>query len=236
MKSFCADLPRCCARSPFANRGRAVLCHGVRLGRLGPAVRPPAAGRAASVPRDPCRIAPCRRHAGDLLFHIRAKRMDSASNWRRRSWPGSAMRCRRWMRCRASGTSTTATCWASSTARRTHAEQAALDATVIGAEDAAFAGGSYVIVQKYLHDMAGVECAVHRSAGTHHRPHEALGHRAGRCGEADLGAQRADGDRGERQERSRSSAPTCRSASRPRANSAPISSATAARRGPSSRC
>jgi putative iron-dependent peroxidase len=32
-------------------------------------------------------------------------------------------------------------------------EQAALDATVIGDEDAAFAGGSYVIVQKYLHDL-----------------------------------------------------------------------------------
>lgn len=32
--------------------------------------------------------------------------------------------------------------------------QAALDATLIGGEDAAFAGGSYVIVQKYLHDLA----------------------------------------------------------------------------------
>ncbi len=31
----------------------------------------------------------------------------------------------------------------------------ALDATLIGEEDAAFAGGSYVIVQKYLHDVAG---------------------------------------------------------------------------------
>lgn len=31
----------------------------------------------------------------------------------------------------------------------------ALDATLIGEEDATFAGGSYVIVQKYLHDMAG---------------------------------------------------------------------------------
>jgi len=31
----------------------------------------------------------------------------------------------------------------------------ALDSTLIGAEDAAFAGGSYVIVQKYLHDVAG---------------------------------------------------------------------------------
>jgi putative iron-dependent peroxidase len=33
--------------------------------------------------------------------------------------------------------------------------QDAADATVIGQEDAEFAGGSYVIVQKYLHDMAG---------------------------------------------------------------------------------
>jgi porphyrinogen peroxidase len=32
-------------------------------------------------------------------------------------------------------------------------DQAAVDATIIGDEDAAFAGGSYVIVQKYLHDM-----------------------------------------------------------------------------------
>ncbi len=32
-------------------------------------------------------------------------------------------------------------------------DQAAVDATTIGAEDPAFAGGSYVIVQKYLHDL-----------------------------------------------------------------------------------
>jgi porphyrinogen peroxidase len=34
-------------------------------------------------------------------------------------------------------------------------DQGARDATLIGEEDAAFAGGSYVIVQKYLHDLAG---------------------------------------------------------------------------------
>jgi putative iron-dependent peroxidase len=33
--------------------------------------------------------------------------------------------------------------------------EAVIDATLIGEEDAAFAGGSYVIVQKYLHDLAG---------------------------------------------------------------------------------
>jgi porphyrinogen peroxidase len=31
--------------------------------------------------------------------------------------------------------------------------QAALDATLVGEEDSSFAGGSYVIVQKYLHDL-----------------------------------------------------------------------------------
>jgi porphyrinogen peroxidase len=34
-------------------------------------------------------------------------------------------------------------------------DQAANDAVYIGAEDAAFAGGTYVIVQKYLHDVRG---------------------------------------------------------------------------------
>lgn len=34
-------------------------------------------------------------------------------------------------------------------------QQAAIDATIIGEEDAAFTGGSYVIVQKYLHDLQG---------------------------------------------------------------------------------
>src|SRR5580658_261562 len=33
--------------------------------------------------------------------------------------------------------------------------QTAIDAALVGSEDAAFAGGSYVIVQKYLHDLAG---------------------------------------------------------------------------------
>jgi putative iron-dependent peroxidase len=33
--------------------------------------------------------------------------------------------------------------------------QAAVDATIIGKEDAAFPGGSYVIVQKYIHDLNG---------------------------------------------------------------------------------
>src|SRR5207247_8080534 len=34
-------------------------------------------------------------------------------------------------------------------------DQAAIEATIIGDEDPAFTGGSYVIVQKYLHDLDG---------------------------------------------------------------------------------
>ncbi len=34
-------------------------------------------------------------------------------------------------------------------------DQAAIDAALVSLEDAAFAGGSYVIVQKYLHDLTG---------------------------------------------------------------------------------
>jgi len=34
-------------------------------------------------------------------------------------------------------------------------DEAALDATIVGDEDPTFAGGSYVIVQKYLHDLGG---------------------------------------------------------------------------------
>ena len=66
--------------------------------------------------------------------------------------------------------------------------QAVIDAALIGAEDAAFAGGSYVITQKYLHDLCGMERAADRDAGAHHRPQEALGHRTRRFGQADLRA------------------------------------------------
>ena len=55
----------------------------------------------------------------------------------------------------ASVTLTTAISWVSSTGRRIRRGEAAIDAVIVGEEDAAFAGGSYVIVQKYLHDLDG---------------------------------------------------------------------------------
>ena len=76
-----------------------------------------------------------------------------ASSWPRSLWRVSEMPFRRWTKCKASATSTIAISWASSTGRRIPRGAAVTDAVLIGDEDAAFAGGSYVIVQKYLHDL-----------------------------------------------------------------------------------
>jgi porphyrinogen peroxidase len=99
------------------------------------------------------------RHAvatpGDLLFHIRAKRMDLcfelATQIMARIGPAVSLVDEvhgfRYFDDRdligfVDGT-------------ENPAGQEAMDAAIISAEDAAFAGGSYVIVQKYLHDIAG---------------------------------------------------------------------------------
>jgi putative iron-dependent peroxidase len=99
------------------------------------------------------------RHApatpGDLLFHIRAERMDLCFELATQIMtrlgsavsPADEVHGFRYFDARdllgfVDGT-------------ENPGGAVALDATMIGEEDAAFAGGSYVIVQKYLHDMAG---------------------------------------------------------------------------------
>src|SRR5271163_1039730 len=97
------------------------------------------------------------RHAvatpGDLLFHIRAKRMDLCFELATQIMarlgnavsPVDEVQGFRYFDDRdllgfVDGT-------------ENPRGQAASDAVLVGAEDAAFAGGSYVIVQKYLHDV-----------------------------------------------------------------------------------
>jgi putative iron-dependent peroxidase len=99
------------------------------------------------------------RHAvstpGDLLFHIRAKRMDLCFELATQIMVGIAdavspvdeVHGFRYFDDRdligfVDGT-------------ENPRGQAVVDAVLIGEEDAAFAGGSYVIVQKYLHDLKG---------------------------------------------------------------------------------
>lgn len=98
-----------------------------------------------------------KRHAvstpGDLLFHIRAKRMDMCFELETQIMAllGSAVRPAdevqgfRYFDDRdllgfVDGT-------------ENPAGQAANEAVIVGAEDAGFAGGSYVVVQKYIHDI-----------------------------------------------------------------------------------
>ena len=214
VRSLCADLAALLRAVGFRDiEARPLLRHGDRVGCLGPAVWPP---RPAELhPFREIRAGP--RHAvatpGDLLFHIRAKRMDLCFELATQIMARLGDAVTRGRRgARLSLLRRPRPAWASSTARRIRVGQAAIDAALIGEEDAAFAGGSYVIVQKYLHDLGRMERAADRGAGTHHRPHQALRHRAGRRGQADLRAQRADHDQSRTARESRSCATTCRSA------------------------
>ena len=100
-----------------------------------------------------------------------------------------------------------------------------------GRRGPAFAGGSYVMVQKYVHDLPRLAPPADGDPGGHHRSHQARGHRARRRRQAAVRAQRADHDSKRTARRSRSCATTCRSATPAAANRAPTSSATRARPG-----
>ena len=155
VRSFCGDLPallRAVGFRSLEGRLSCVMGFGAEAwDRI----------FAAPKPKDlhPFREIRGRHHAvatpGDILFHIRATRMDLCFELATQimSRLGGAV----------------------STADEVHGfkyfddrdligfvdgtenpvEQAALEATLIGEEDAGFAGGSYVIVQKYLHDLKG---------------------------------------------------------------------------------
>ena len=132
-------------------------------------------------------------------------------------------------------TSTTATCLGFVDGTENPRGEAVIDAALIGEEDAAFAGGSYVIVQKYLHDLDAWNAL----------PTEAQERIIGRTKLSDIelddsvkptSAHNAlTIDRREWQGDQDPARQHALRASPARANSAPISSATAVRRARSSR-
>lgn len=156
IRSFCGDLPALVRAVGFRDIEGNLSCV------MG--VGSEAWDRLFGGPR-PAELHPFRefkagsRHAvatsGDLIFHIRAKRMDLCFELATQ------------IMTRLGG--------AISSVDETHGfryfddrdligfvdgtenptGQAAVDAAYVGAEDAVFAGGTYVIVQKYLHDLAG---------------------------------------------------------------------------------
>jgi putative iron-dependent peroxidase len=93
--------------------------------------------------------------AGDLLFHIRAKRMDLCFELATQIMAalGDAVTAVEEVHGFRYFDDRDLLGFVDGTENPT--AQAALDAVYIGDEDPPFAGGSYVITQKYLHDMAG---------------------------------------------------------------------------------
>ena len=156
VRSFCADLPGLIRAVDFRDLEARLSCV------MG--IGSDAWDKLFGDPR-PAELHPFReiragpRHAvstpGDLLFHIRAKRMDLCFEMATQIMArlGDAV----------------------STVDEVHGfryfddrdllgfvdgtenprGEAVIDAAIIGEEDAAFVGGSYVIVQKYLHDLDG---------------------------------------------------------------------------------
>lgn len=93
--------------------------------------------------------------AGDLLFHIRAKRMDLCFEMATQIMAalGDAVTAVEEVHGFRYFDDRDLLGFVDGTENPT--AQAATDAAYIGDEDPAFAGGSYVITQKYLHDMVG---------------------------------------------------------------------------------
>jgi putative iron-dependent peroxidase len=154
IKSFCGDLAALLRAVGFRDLEGNLSCV-MGLGsdlwdRLFPSPRP-----AELHPFHEIRAGP--RHAvatpGDLLFHIRARRMDLCFELATQIMArlGAAVALVYEVQGFQYFDDRDLLGFVDGTENPT--DQAAIDATVIGAEDAAFAGGSYVIVQKYLHDM-----------------------------------------------------------------------------------
>src|SRR6202048_3250746 len=155
-RSFCADLPALIRAVEFRQLEAGLSC----VMGIGSDAWDRLFGHPRPAELHPLReIRGAQHHAvstpGDLLFHIRAKRMDlcfemAAQIMERLGESVSAVDEVHGSRCFddrvllrfVDGT-------------ENPRGEAVIDAALIGEEDAAFAGGSYVIVQKYLHDLDG---------------------------------------------------------------------------------
>jgi putative iron-dependent peroxidase len=156
IRSFCSDLPALVRAVGFRDIEGNLSCV------MG--IGSDAWDRLFGQPR-PAELHPFReikagsRHAvatpGDLIFHVRAKRMDLCFELATQIMarldgavlPVDEVHGFRYFDDRdligfVDGT-------------ENPSGQTAIDAAYVGAEDAGFAGGTYVIVQKYLHDLAG---------------------------------------------------------------------------------
>jgi porphyrinogen peroxidase len=156
VRSFCGDLPALLRAVGFRDIEGNLSC----VMGIGAEAWDRLFGQPRPAELHPFREIRCgSRHAiatpGDLLFHIRAKRMDLCFELATQIMarlgaavaPVDEVHGFRYFDDRdllgfVDGT-------------ENPAAQTAIDAAYVGAEDAAFTGGTYVIVQKYLHDLPG---------------------------------------------------------------------------------
>ena len=156
VRSFCNDLPALVRAVGFRDIEGNLSC----VMGIGSDAWDSLFGRPRPAELHPFReVRAAARHAvatpGDLIFHVRAKRMDLCFELATQIMarigeavsPVDEVHGFRYFDDRdligfVDGT-------------ENPTGQAAIDAAYVGAEDAAFAGGTYVIVQKYLHDLAG---------------------------------------------------------------------------------
>src|SRR5580692_4044459 len=155
VRSFCTDLPALYRAVEFRNLEAGLTCV------MG--IGSDAWDRLFGQPR-PAELHPFReikagsRHAvstsGDLLFHIRAQRMDLCFELATQIMArlGEAVSVADEVHGFRYFDDRDLIGFVDGTENPT--AQSAIDAVYLGAEDAPFAGGSYVIVQKYLHDVA----------------------------------------------------------------------------------
>lgn len=156
VRSFCADLPALFRSVEFRNLEAGLTC----VMGIGSEAWDRLFGHPRPVELHPFReIRAGSRHAvsspGDLLFHIRAKRMDLCfelatrivANLGDAVSPVDEVHGFRYFDDRD------LLGFVDGTENPRGAE--VTEAAIIGEEDPIFAGGSYVIVQKYLHDMEG---------------------------------------------------------------------------------
>jgi porphyrinogen peroxidase len=154
VRSFCSDLPALCRAVEFRNLEAGLTCV------MG--IGSEAWDRLFGHPR-PAELHPFRelragsRHAvsspGDLLFHIRAKRMDLCFELATRIMASLSEAVTAVDEVHGFRYFDDRDLLGFVDGTENPRGQAVIEAAIIGEEDSAFAGGSYVIVQKYLHDM-----------------------------------------------------------------------------------
>jgi porphyrinogen peroxidase len=156
VRSFCGDLPGLLRAVGFRDIEANLSC----VMGIGSEAWDRLFGQPKPAELHPFReIKAGRRHAvataGDLLFHIRAKRMDLCFELATQIMAalGEAVTAVEEVHGFRYFDDRDLLGFVDGTENPT--AQAAIDAAYIGDEDPPFAGGSYVITQKYLHDMAG---------------------------------------------------------------------------------